>query len=535
MKKIFAFVAALVAMSAVSCTNEPRVTGGEGVLKTFTVTAGDARTTLSEPQTILWSASDEINVVAATTGNQYTFTLKSGAGSASAVFEGTLLEADAEETDFYAVYPNVALRPAEWANGKIALNAAIGDTQTAVLNGYDPAFGLMTAVSEDGVLAFRHGMAYFKIKIGVDGVYAARVETSNSRFGGRPVYVAETGITSSIEGATGRTKVTIKPSSGTLQKDGVYYIPVTCKHNASLKNLTVTYFFDENLTISSSLTTSQKSEAVLDEGQVYDLGCPPISNDPILEAENLSIASDATGGSIIYTLVNPVEAGSLTAALDPAYDNTIASLVLGTPADGSIAFTCAANSDTENAKYAKVILTYTYNDTETVTAEALITQAKAGAPEGHVYTFYTENKAFVQTEDGEVGATYFTVKETSGYATFKDGDTGNYNVASFNIGGENYASGLKLDSNGGLQFTTTSLMDTKIRFWFARRKTGDTSAKIKLVEGDWGSSTVIATLDTPFGSPAGDSGEITLEQGKTYSIVRGDKEQALIYVTVTEF
>ena len=535
MKKILALaISALSLFFAFSCNKENSGTEPALVYKTFTVNAPESRTYLEGATTILWSASDEINVIAATSGNQYTFTLTDGAGTASASFGGEIAEADAEETVFYALYPNLPIKVSDLANGKISLNSAIADTQKAVKNGYDPDFGIMTAVAQDGTFAFRHGMAYFKVQVGCEGVYAVRVETSNSRFGGRPVYLAETGATSSVESATGRTKATIKPESGTLEKDAVYYIPVTVKNNSSIKTLTVTYFFDEELTASSSVSTDKKSSVILSEGVVYDLGCPPISNDPQIIADDVTVNADVTRIEVPYTLVNPIEDGLVTAYVDPTYENTL-DILSWEGEESSVIILCDANTDTENAKSTRIVLAYVDAEQEKAVATdtVVVTQKKAASASSHVYTIYAASKSsIVQTADGEAGGDYFTSRGTA-CANFAAGDTGNYNVASFNIGGTDYVSGIKLDSNGGVQFTTSATATTTVQFWFARRKTGDSSAKIKMVEGDWGSSVKTVELSTPFGE-AGDSGEIELKPGTQYSILRSDKEQALILVVVTE-
>lgn len=540
MKKIFAFALAALALTAVSCTKEAGKQETATVEKTFVVNApveqnGEgSRTYLEGTKTILWSASDEIKVIAATTGNQYTFTLTDGAGKASASFSGEIAEADAEETVFYALYPNLPIKTADLANGKISLNSAIADTQKAVKNGYDPAFGIMTAVAQDGAFTFRHGMAYFKIQVGCEGVYAVRVETSNSRFGGRPVYLAETGATSSIESATGRTKATIKSESGPLEKDAVYYIPVTVKNNSSIKTLTVTYFYDEDLTASASLETAAKKETILSEGKVYNLGCPPISNDPQILADDVTVNADVTRIEVPYTLVNPIEDGLVTAYVDPTYENTL-DILSWEGGESSVIILCDANTDTENAKSTRIVLAYVDTEQEKAVATdtVVVTQKKASAASSHVYTIYASaSKTIVQTADGEEGGHYFTSKGTS-CANFSAGDTGNYNVASFNIGGTDYYSGIKLDSNGGVQFTTSATATTTVQFWFARRKDSETTAKIKLVEGDWDSSVKTGEFDTPSGK-AGTSGEIELKPGTQYSIVRSNKEQALILVVVTE-
>ena len=94
-------------------------------------------------------------------------------------------------------------------------------------------------------------------------------------------------------------------------------------------------------------------------------------NTPIITASTNEIAYDATSGSITYSVANPVEGGVVTAASSESW------LTVGTPSDGTIALTCAANSET-TARTAIVTLTYTYNTNETATTNVTVTQA--GAP-----------------------------------------------------------------------------------------------------------------------------------------------------------
>ncbi|MBQ7269582.1 MAG: hypothetical protein IJS62_07010 [Bacteroidales bacterium] len=536
MKKILVFAAA-AALLSVSCNREASTPSVGTVTRTFTVNAPgegeDAtpgRTYLDGATAVLWSASDKINVIAANSGNQYTFTLKSGEGTASATFEGALLEDDAEETEFYAVYPNVAVKPTEWSKGLIALNTAVSDTQTAVPGGYDPDFGIMTAVSDNGTLSFRHGMAFFKITVGTKGVYAVTVETSNTRFGGRPVYVAETGVTSSVESASGRTKATIKAESGTLAKDGVYYIPVTCKHNASIKNLTVTYYFDEEMTEASSLTTDKKKDETLEEGKVYDLGCPPISGDPVISTDNVAIKADATGGTVEYSLVRPVAGGTVSIALDAEYENTIGNLSFGTPADGSVSFTCDENTES-GVKTAKFILTYTYNTDETVTAEAYISQASAGgeATPVHTYTLYangTKHANILQTADGGEG-TYFSLSEKvsgvslSGYTGYPFTQPAADNTV------KDFAYGIKMNGDAvGTGFTTSSTLTSTLTLYLVNKNTG--TANFQLVpEGG-------TAVNYPCEQGVVSKHVITLAKGTAYTFARSG-EHALIYAIVNEY
>ncbi len=92
---------------------------------------------------------------------------------------------------------------------------------------------------------------------------------------------------------------------------------------------------------------------------------------PSITASTNEIAYDATSGSITYSVTNPVEGGAVTATSSENW------LTVGTPSDGTIALTCAANSETTE-RTATVTLTYTYNTNETVTTTVTVTQA--GAP-----------------------------------------------------------------------------------------------------------------------------------------------------------
>ena len=96
---------------------------------------------------------------------------------------------------------------------------------------------------------------------------------------------------------------------------------------------------------------------------------------PSITANNVEIAYDATSGSIAYTINNePTPAGTLTAAV--VSGATISNLSLGTPSNGTIAFTCDAN-DATTARTATVTLTYTYDNDQTVTKDVTVTQAAA--------------------------------------------------------------------------------------------------------------------------------------------------------------
>ena len=93
------------------------------------------------------------------------------------------------------------------------------------------------------------------------------------------------------------------------------------------------------------------------------------NNTPIISAEDVNLGYNETTGTISYSVTNPVTGGVVTAASSEAW------LTVGTPSDGTIALSCAAN--TEAARTAIVTLTYTYNTNKTVTHPVTVTQAAA--------------------------------------------------------------------------------------------------------------------------------------------------------------
>ena len=91
---------------------------------------------------------------------------------------------------------------------------------------------------------------------------------------------------------------------------------------------------------------------------------------PIISANDLNIAYDATSGSITYSVTNPVTGGTVTATSSESW------LTPGNVTSTTVPFTCDANTET-TARTATVTLTYTYNTNETVTKDVTITQAAA--------------------------------------------------------------------------------------------------------------------------------------------------------------
>ena len=142
----------------------------------------------------------------------------------------------------------------------------------------------------------------------------------------------------------------------------------------------------------------------------------------------------------------------------------------------------------------------------------------------HTYTLsVNDSKAVVQTVDGVAGASYFDSSTST--ADFSS----DYNGPTITVNNTAYKYGLKFDSKGYVNFTTSSTFNTTVQFWFIRRKNGDETAKIQLIP-EGGTATVLAT---PYDAP-GNSGVIELQKGTSYTIKQSAKEQALIYVIITE-
>lgn len=141
----------------------------------------------------------------------------------------------------------------------------------------------------------------------------------------------------------------------------------------------------------------------------------------------------------------------------------------------------------------------------------------------HTYTLSMQSKALVQTKDGAAGASYFD-------ASTNVADFSKDYIGSFTIDGTTYSQGIKMDSKGYVNFTTSAQYTTTVRFYAVRRKADATSACMQLVPAS-GDPTVFDV--TPHDTYL-DSGEITLEKGAAYTIKQKSGEQAVILVIVKE-
>ena len=431
MKKLFTFTLAAISLFAVSCNKDITVEISDKVSKTFTVSSPATKTELSGLSSVVWSEGDKITVIAKTSGNSYTFDLKSGAGSTKAAFTGEINVSDENETEFYAFYPaSVALDLTDKNNplsaGYLTVKSALPQNIPAVLNGFNSAHAMMTAVSDDsGNFAFRYGTAFLKIKIGVPDVKSLTVDMSagSARPGGRPSFNVNTGATENVQSAL---KDVTLVASDSFVKDGVYYIPVQTKQS-NVKTLKLVYTLTDGVT-SAVISTESLSSVKLQNGIVYDLGCPPVAIAPSIQSEDVAIDANVTSGTIEYKVLCPAESGTLTAALSEASEW----LSVGAIAADAVAFTCSANTSSDE-RSATVVLTYTYGD-KSVNKQIVVTQRGAGTVAAH-YVW-----DFSSSEWVSAFKTNFTAINNNEKVSFSvDGlDVIGVNTLKYNVVGELY-------------------------------------------------------------------------------------------------
>ncbi len=94
-------------------------------------------------------------------------------------------------------------------------------------------------------------------------------------------------------------------------------------------------------------------------------------NLPIINAEDVNLAYNATNGSIAFTIDNPAS-GALTASITAGNEGSW--LILGAVSSSAVALTSTPN-DGNADRTATVTLTYTYNTDKTVTKNITVTQA----------------------------------------------------------------------------------------------------------------------------------------------------------------
>lgn len=403
MKKFLLFSVCALAFAAcqIDIQNElpvEEVKGGAPA--TFNVVSPETKTTLDGLH-IYWAAGDQIRVYGHNTDTDSytdngTYTLTSGAGTASAVFAKDDDEALTGNYDeFYAIYPG-NLTATVSASTIVFPRLNTGDhhfrAQNPVAGGFDPNLALMTAKYDGSSFAFRYGVGFVKITIPDDGITQVDINFTNNCIGDTPTYSSSTGALTSVA----NSNKSVASAEGSFTKGTAYYFAATPRSGYTIGTTTIT------MTGGATVSTSHFSGKSIEVGKVFDLGTPAIATAPIISASDVPINYDATAGNIAFSIVNPA-GGVLTAATTGGKVNTIDSFALGAVGDGTVPFTCSANASAD-AKYAYITLTYTYNTDQTVTKDVVITQA--GAPVNKDWNFSSSEWITKITSE-------FTTKDTN--------------------------------------------------------------------------------------------------------------------------
>ena len=527
--KRFVFMTVSLLVAFTSCNKVvreeilPEGTPSPLVPMSFNTVLPDTRTT-ADGVHVLWSDTDQLNIIEVDSGNQiteHTFSYQSGAGTGSAVFAG---EVNSPDNTFYAVYPNQKLynSPTMMEGTTIELKT-LGQSAVAVENGFDPALAVMTAVADaDGKLVFRHAMAYLKFTANSAALASVKVTSSgDARIYGRPVINILDGSPNTVKGTDDNSNITL---SGSFVSGSSYMIPITIKPDRKLG--TLTFLATDVNGVTSEISTASMSNVKPEAGHVYNLGTIPFSFTPAITfTAPGKLEYDATSGSFPYAVTNPVSGQSVTATLESGVD-WISNIVVGVDA---VTFTCSKNNATDAQERSAVI---TLHYTGAADVPVTVTQKKEEGT-SHVivntYALYVNSsKELINSEN------YFNTG--TGTSILDCNDKNNYFGAatSYTIEGVSYRYARKLDNSNPLSFTVSNGVSATLKFYCARREKTKTTS-IKLSDGS--SNIVNAELawDDALGQAVlYESALIELTAGNTYSFAKSGDNIGIFYVEVVE-
>ena len=242
MKKYIQSMMAFAAIvSFASCSSEDNNTTieNESATKVMTFTAtqeGDEQSTRAaisstDSKVINWQEGDQISIFDGKTNNQ--FTLKNGAGTKSATFQGVAASAET----YTAVYPYQLGASYDTSNGKVT-GITLKATQNATANSFDKEAALMIAEGDNTTLTFKNVVGYVKVKPNFDCKRIELMDFDNS------AVLAGTGTVSYNNGkptldlSNAETKNYAITLTGDIKAGNYYYIavpPVTLKAGWTIK------------------------------------------------------------------------------------------------------------------------------------------------------------------------------------------------------------------------------------------------------------------------------------------------------------
>ncbi len=230
MKKYIQSMMAFAAIvSFASCSSEDNNTTieNESAVKVMTFTAmqeGDSQSTraaisTSDSKVINWEEGDQISIFDGTKNNQ--FTLKNGAGTKSATFQGVAASAET----YTAVYPYQSEASYDTSNGKVT-GITLKPTQNATANSFDKEAALMIAEGDNTTLTFKNVVGYVKVtpKFACSKIVLQAVNPTEYLAGKCTLlYDTNSNIPSITFTSEQSTSITL---SGTITANTVYYIAV---------------------------------------------------------------------------------------------------------------------------------------------------------------------------------------------------------------------------------------------------------------------------------------------------------------------
>ena len=354
----YLFLAGLAAVAlTTSCSEDFDLLGNKHeVTLGASVTAESTRAAFSYDETskkasFFWNTGDEIGVNSTGNATQFSsFTLKTGAGEATATFKGNVY-GEVDNT-CYAVYPYnddhamdgsklTYVFPDSYTYTKVGQTYFPGGADS---NSFNPA--LWAKVTDSG-LAFKHLGGVFLVMVGKMPCAAGKLEFSaQENMAGKSVVDLSSTTPESKNGdnlTDGTTKVTINFSNATVDQDGVFYIPVP---TGTYTNLRVKIFENGNEKAVSNIAAGTFTIA---RRNLYRLTL----NGAELSAQETTTVSTASEAQNALEKNNNVAVAAITAA-DGASAGSPTTATITIP---EVAKTSTSEGEDESAETATVTKT----------------------------------------------------------------------------------------------------------------------------------------------------------------------------------
>ena len=244
----------------------------------------DTRTQVRNTKEVWWNSGDQIAVFMSTspTANKFTSTLTSGMSKTS-YFSGTISKTGSK---YYVGYPYSGAAYSTSSDGTLTLE--VPSSQTAVSGSFSsntlPSYGSFTSSSTD--FTMKPAAGGLKFHVSRDDIKSVKFEGNNSEKVAGKVTVAKLSKTPDISrGSSGSTSITLKRSSGNLEKDKNYFIVITPGSLSKGFTITLTTEGGESLVVTSTKSRTIKAgvfgtlSKALDEyaqptPKAVDLGLP---------------------------------------------------------------------------------------------------------------------------------------------------------------------------------------------------------------------------------------------------------------------